>query len=147
MTPTRVVMTCTALIGLMSICNIIYNEWFRHIIDSVASLSSLEAACDANNIKACENAFIHYTAAQTYGYAIFMLITCGVLGHIITRVLLQARTAKSKVAITGGLTLAAMMSPFIITDSVSALSGALHFLLLYLIFLSTLVPIAKKHNN
>jgi hypothetical protein len=140
-------MACTALIGLMSTCNLIYNEWLRHIIDSVASWSNAGAACDVNNIKACENAFIYFTAAQTYGYATFMLITCGILGHIIARVLLHTRTAKSKVAITGGLVLAAMMSPFIITDLVSALSGALHFLLLYLVFLSTLLPFAKKHNN
>ena len=140
-------MTCTALIGLMSTCNLIYNEWFRHIVDSVASWSNPEVACDFNDIKACENAFIHYTAAQNYGYAIFMLITCGILGHIITKVIIPARTTKSTVAITGGFTLAAMMSPFIITDLVSTLSGALHFLLLYLIFLSTLVPFANKHNN
>lgn len=140
-------MTCTALIGLMSICNLIYNEWFRHVIDSVASWSNPEAACDVNNIKACENAFTHYTVAQTYGCAMFMLMACGVLGCIITKILLQPRAAKLKVAITGGLALAAMISPFIITNLVSALSGALHFLLLYLTLLSALVPFTNKHIN
>lgn len=147
MTPSRVVIACTALIGLMSTCNLIYSVWLRHIIDSVASWLNAGSACDINNIKACENDFIYYAAAQNYGYAVFMLMTCGGLGHIITRKLLHTRSAKLKLAIAGGLVLTVMISPFIIAGIVSALSGALHFILLYLIFLSALVPFTKRHNN
>jgi hypothetical protein len=136
--PNRVVMACVALIGLMAICNLIYSLWLRHVIDSVAAWFNVGAACDVNNIKACESDFIYYAAVQSYSYIIFMLMACGVFGHIITKMLLRTRGGKSGLVITGGLVLSVIMLPFIVAGLVSALSGVMHFILLYLIFLSAL---------
>lgn len=128
----RLFTACATSLAMALVLNIIYAEWGRHLVDVVASRFLPMARCEAFDMAACQQSVSGVTAAQFFGYLVYLSILCPLLSFAITRLLIGNRPASLRKMLP--CIALALGAPILIiwASSPSSLGYAsLHFVLLF----------------
>jgi hypothetical protein len=144
----RIVAICVLTILSMLPVFIIYDEWVRHFVDSIAKLFLPDGICSStDDYQGCDRAIEVYRLGEKLGYGIYSILFYFGCSLTITRLLVGDRSFEFKETLI--FYTMCITVPFVVSCALGTWIEVLffHFLFVYPGFLVGVLFLKSKHNK